>query len=675
MQMKLIKALISLILVILIYVLYEMITISTKTVNRDSISFDLNNIRNPQVKKFMRNLDNYYASFLLNISNSAKLYYVNKDIRNQLPEEMLIKKTDNFSKNLYPLKSNDTDWHRNHAGHSSIRFSELTQINKKNLDKLSIAWEYTLNGDKPYDIQSNAIVAEDKIIIPSFNKEIICLDAKSGKFLWKHILKDQSPRRGMVYMKGKTNESSKIFFSSYKKLIALNINDGSLNEKFGKKGIVNLTSPSLTSPAIFKSNLIISTSEPSLNVYDINTGKFLWKFLLMKEQSEERNGGKRYDYSGGNPWGGFSLDEERGIAFLTTGNAGRYFNGVNRPGKNQYANSIVAIDILKKEKIWDFQEVRHDIWNLDIPAPPILGSITKKGKKIDVVIAVTKLGNTIVLDRVSGKPIFDFDLKKAPRSDLPGEKTNFYQPNLKLPEPFAKQVFDLNQVTNISTESKKYVLEKIKDYNYGFFEPYQIGRKNIQFNFHGGAEWSGGSYDLRSEMLYITSSNIAWEAEVTLNGKKNKFSPEPYYKYNSSFKRLLDQYGYPGSKPPWGTITAINLNNGKIKWQKPFGEYTELTKKGVPITGTENYSGVTGTESGILLATGTLDKKFRILDSEDGKELWSFTLPYIGSSPPITYAVDEKQYILINATGSFSLKKGYPELVEFGNKIIVFELK
>ena len=126
----------------------------------------------------------------------------------------------------------------------------------------------------------------------------------------------------------------------------------------------------------------------------------------------KRSGGKRYDHSGGNPWGGFSLDKQRGIAFITTGNAGRYFNGVNRPGKNNYANSIIAID-LKREKLWDFQEVRHDIWNLDIPAPPILGSITIGGKKVDVVIAVTKLGNTIVLDRISGKPIFDFHFKKS----------------------------------------------------------------------------------------------------------------------------------------------------------------------------------------------------------------------------------------------------------------------
>ena len=120
----------------------------------------------------------------------------------------------------------------------------------------------------------------------------------------------------------------------------------------------------------------------------------------------------------------------------------------------------------------------------------------------DEVIAVTKLGNTIILDRLSGEPIYDFHLKKAPKSNIPGEKTNHYQPNLKIPEPFAKNIFNLDEVTNINKESKEYILNKIKDYKYGFFEPYDIGKKNIQFNFHGGAEWPGGSYNIKNGHLY-----------------------------------------------------------------------------------------------------------------------------------------------------------------------------
>ena len=658
------------IFIFLSIIIYEITSISFKTINRSTIEIDVDNARNPQVKKFLRFFDSIYTAVLLKFDKKTKTYFINDDNRNDLPNEKIIYKTSKFTKNLFPTFNNGKSWLRNYGNSASNRFSSLKLINKENINRLGLAWEYEIDGDVFNDIQSNVIVAEDKIYIPSYNKKIIALDAKSGKLIWELALEDYAPRRGMVYRKGKNNQSSRLYFPSYKKILAINALDGSFVKDFGKNGKVKLKNPSITAPAIFENNLIITTSKPSLEVYDLNSGKLKWKFILM-EKKFGRNGGKRYDYSGGNPWGGFSLDKVRGIAYVTTGNAGRYFNGVNRPGKNKYANSIIAFDIKNKKKLWDFQEVRHDIWNLDIPAPPILGSIVRNNKKIDVVIAVTKLGNTIVLDRLSGEPIYDIILKKAPKSKLPGEKTNFYQPDIKTPEPFAKQEFNLDEVTNINQESKNFILNKIKDYNYGFFEPYEIGKKNIQFNFHGGAEWPGGSYNFKSGFLYITSSNIAWEAEVVENKNNTLFKLPLYYKYNSKFKRLKDKKGYPGSRPPWGTITAINLNTGKIKWQIPFGEYKELTKKGIPITGTENYSGLTGTEAGLLLATGTLDKQFRILDANNGKELWSYELPFIGSSPPVTYQIDNEQYILINATGSFSLKKGYPELVDFGNKIMV----
>jgi quinoprotein glucose dehydrogenase len=674
MKKKIFKFTFFTISILFLIIVYEVTNISNKTINRELVSIDINNARNPQIKKILRFFDNAYTLYLLKFDQETKSYFKNKDDRGELPNEKIIYKTDKFSKNLYPKKNNGKHWHRNYGNSASNRFSSLSLINKDNIDRLDLTWKYEIEGNVFNDIQSNVIFAERKIFIPSYNKKIITLDAKTGNFIWELNLDNYSPRRGMIYLKKKNNEPSKLFFSSYKSLISINASNGEYIKNFGKNGIVKLKKPSITAPSIFENNIIITTSEPSLEVYSLNNGKLLWKYILMKKHSK-RNGGKRYDHSGGNPWGGFSLDEARGIAYITTGNAGRYFNGVNRPGKNKYANSIIAIDIKNKKKLWDFQEVRHDIWNLDIPAPPILGSIKRNNKMVDVVIAVTKLGNTIVLDRVSGKPIYDFYLKKAPSSKLPGEKTNYYQPKIKIPEPFAKQIFNLDEVTNINKRSKNYILEKIKNHKYGFFEPYEIGKKNIQFNFHGGAEWPGGSYNLKNGHLYVTSSNIAWETKINLNENTNKLKLPRFYKYNSEFTRLKDENGYPGSKPPWGTITAINVNNGKIKWQIPFGEYKELTEKNVPITGTENYSGLTGTESGLLLATGTLDKKFIILDSENGNELWSYELPFIGSSPPITYQIDNEQYILINATGSFSLKKGYPNLVDFGNTIMVFKLK
>ena len=436
MKIKFLKYLLIFTLSIFFIVIYEITNISTKNMNRELLNIAINNARNPQIKKLLRFFDSVYTIILLKFDQESKLYYSNKDNRETFPDKKIIYKTDKFSENIYPKDNNGKSWYRNYGNSASNRFSNLKLINKNNVKQIDLFWEYTIEGDVINDIQSNVIVAENKIYIPSFNKKIITLDAKTGKKIWELKLDDYAPRRGMLYVAKNKNHSSRLLFSSYKKLISINAADGTYVNSFGKNGKVKLTKPSITAPALFEDNLIITTSEPALEVYDLNNGKLKWKFILMKKQ-KERNGGKKYDYSGGNPWGGFSLDEVRGIAYVTTGNAGRYFNGVNRPGKNEYANSIVAIDIKNQKKLWNFQEVRHDIWNLDIPAPPILGAITRDNTKIDIVIALTKLGNTIILDRLTGEPIYDFLLKKTPRSTIPGEKTNFYQPDLKIPEPFA----------------------------------------------------------------------------------------------------------------------------------------------------------------------------------------------------------------------------------------------
>jgi glucose dehydrogenase len=138
---------------------------------------------------------------------------------------------------------------------------------------------------------------------------------------------------------------------------------------------------------------------------------------------------------------------------------------------------------------------------------------------------------------------------------------------------------------------------------------------------------------------------------------------------------LEDLNGYPGSKPPWGTVTALNLDTGKIIWKVPFGYYEELKLKNEPDTGTVNFGGATATAGGLVFATGTLDKLIRAFDTENGKELWSYKLPYIGSAPPTSYEVNGEQYIIVPASGGISLKFLYPELVEQGDAFVAFKIQ
>ena len=664
---KIIKLISIVFLLIFSLVLIEMISISTKYVNKSNVSFSVNNVRNPQIKKLVRTLDNLYAFSLVKLSKKHKEHFDQGDKKfDSLPEyKTILAKKNNFTLTEINKKNVFDEWKRSHGNHSSNRFSSLSKINLSNIKNLELAWKYEFN-EINRDIQANPVIANGKIFLPSTGNKIVSIDASTGKKIWEYQANSTPARRGIVFM---SNDSkSNIYFCAEKSLISVNAENGKLDKNFGEKGIVILKNRCKISPVIIDNQIIIATVEPALEVYNLNDGKLLWKYYLKKKSKKKRYGGKRYDYSGGNPWGGISADVERGIVFITTGNAGSYFVGVNRPDDNRYSNSIIAIDIFNKKKLWDFQEVKHDIWNFDIPAPPILTSIKKNNISIDVVVATSKTGNTIILDRLSGEPIFDYLKKKAPRSKIPGEKTAYYQPYLDLPEPFSKQFFSKKEITNISTESKNYIKKKIKNSNYGFFEPHEIDKQTIFFGFHGGGEWMGGSVNNDNGMMYITSHNIPTIGNVRETQKKLS-----YYKYFSEFKRLFDQNGYPGSKPPWGNLTALNLNTGKIKWQVPFGEYEELTKLGIPLTGTENFGGATGTAGDLIFATGTLDKKIRAFNSNNGKEVWSYRMDYVGSGPPSIYAINGEQYIVVASTGSYSLSKAYS--VDFGNFLYCFKLK
>ena len=470
-----------LLLFFLLFLLIDMTSISFKYINKDIISFDLNNIKNKKLKNITNFLDRYYENFLIKNINNHKTYYNSEISKKNLLEEIVIKSSNDLTLTNNKNINNSEEWSRSHGNAHSNRFSSLKNINLENINKLDVAWTYEFS-EKGWDIQSNIIFADGKVFIPSTKKHVVALNAYNGQELWKYETKQLVPaRRGLIFYKDKNNKSQ-IFFCNGRYLTNIFADNGKPNDKFGNKGLKKIDHNCSVAPVIVDDKLIIATFEPSLDVYDLYSGKLLWKYYLKEKYPENRVGGQKYNYQGGHPWGGISADEDRKIVYITTGNPDKYFTGINRPGKNKYSNSIISIDLNAKKKLWDFQEVEHDIWNLDIPAPPVLTSIVKNGKKVDVVVSVTKLGNTIILDRVNGNLLFDFHKKKAPLSSVPGEKTALYQPAVRLPEPFTKQFFTNKDVTNISKESREYVEKQLINKNFGFLFPMQLIR--IIFSMH-----------------------------------------------------------------------------------------------------------------------------------------------------------------------------------------------
>jgi quinoprotein glucose dehydrogenase len=492
-----------------------------------------------------------------------------------------------------------------------------------------------------------------------------------------------------------------------------------------------------------------------MEAYDLKSGKLLWTTALL-----DRNETRKGELYGGVPWAGMSGDAGRGTVYVATGNARPQMVGTTRPGDNRNTCSVVSINAETGAINWAFQEVVHDLWDLDVPSPPVLTTITRGGKRVDVVATVTKVGNTLLLDRDSGTPIFDYRMRRAPTSTIPGEHTAAYQPALELPEPFSKLVFEAEDITDLSESAGQTVRRKTRGAKMGFFEPPVPGGAVVAYGLQGGGEWPGAAADPRSGMLFVPSNQLPWlvrahyldgkstpEAAArvpgdalyqsacadchrptgegryeterqgdanfpVLNGitilrsraqltSKAAFDElheavklprsisaddlQTLYGYfraldeaadkaraftlTGYWQVLLDDQGRPGSKPPWGYLTAIDLNTGKKAWQVPFGQYDKLTRKGQPVQGQRNHGGVIVTAGGLVFATGTVDNRIRALDAADGRELWSYKLPAAGSTPPSTYMLNGQQYVVVVAGGG--------QHVEFSgrsDKIIAFRL-
>jgi quinoprotein glucose dehydrogenase len=440
--------------------------------------------------------------------------------REQLPlyQEIPAAKPDELTPNQQlPKPESFQTWHRSQGDNAGTRYSGLTQITCQNVKDLQVAWTYH-SKDGAGNIQCNPIIVHGVMFAPTPGKCIAAVNAATGEELWRFKPEGHPAFRGLIYWPGRADAGERVMFCAGQFLYALNPKTGQLMTDFGQDGRVKLPGTvqgdfgaATAAPAIFERTIIVPGFEKDVWAFDAVTGAHRWTFHTIPQPGEfGADTWDRLENYGANCWAGMALDEGRGIAFITTGSAKENFIGTRHLGQNLFANCLIALDARTGKRLWHFQEIGHDIWDLDIPAPPNLTTITRNGKRIDVVTAVTKIGNTLLLDRVTGKPVFPFRLRRAPAADLPGERTWPYQPDLELPQPFAKQDFTLDDITDRSEEAHDYVLSRFKSSTTGWFRPFSEGKLNLFFGLLGGAEWTGACVDPTTGHLYVSANRMPW---------------------------------------------------------------------------------------------------------------------------------------------------------------------
>ena len=483
------------------------------------------------------------------------------------------------------------NWNRSHGDHINSKFHPGTQITKKNIKNLKLVWKYesidkkNLKKKHISNVESNPIFINNKIISVTPDRKIIANDSITGTLLWSLQSFYSPARRGMLSYKDPISKNNYLIAPLGNKIYKINVENGKIEKNFNKKGFVK--SFTLVAPIIYKKKLVIVGTN-TISIFDLDNGKKIGTFSLKD---------KNRNFRKGIVWGGSALDKSKGIVFVTTGNPHPATYGVNRPGDNRNSCSLIAFDLNKKKILWTFQETIHDLWDFDLASPPILHDLKIDSKVYEVVIALSKTGNTIILERNSGKPIFDITYRKAPKSSLPGEYASPFQIFLKKPERFSKIEFSQEDFNKLSIKKIEEINNKIKNSKFGWFETPDFEKDLITFGVHGGAQWMGAAIDPLKQYLYIPVNNVPWKIKPYLKSTeiKTKFSKEfnGYYdiylkrcsschgrkrngKHGTIGERQIDDYipslvGYysvPGKKNKFSSISQLNLIHSNLNLGK-----------------------------------------------------------------------------------------------------------
>jgi quinoprotein glucose dehydrogenase len=548
--------------------------------------------------------------------------------------------------------------------------------------------------------EATPLVVDGLMYLPTPYRHVVALEPETGKEVWSYETPGtaQPSLRGVEYWPGDKSTGPRVFFGTRDGLlIGLDARTGKPADGFGNAGIVELKTPDvisnpgpaspmtqygLTSPPLVFRDLVITGSAvqefPQLGAagdvraWDARTGRLVWTFHTVPRPGEFGHdtweGDSWRGRSGTNVWGLMTADLQRGIVYLPVAAPTWDRFGGDRPGDNLFGTTIVALDGNTGKRIWHFQIVHHDIWDFDTQAPPALIDVRHSGHVVPAVAIVSKSGFFFLLNRVTGKPLFKVEERKVPASDVPGEAASATQPVPVKPAPFARQTFSIADVATVTPELEAYCRKWIESRNMrmgGPYLPLALDRLTISFpGRQGGANWGGGSYDPVHAYFFVNANNLGQVEQLSKrdDGSLTTFGPDA--------GRFSDrEHGLMCQQPPWGTLTAINVETGSVAWQTSLGVSDQLPES-ISKTGRPNVGGSIATAGGLVFIGATDDSRFRAFNAQTGDELWTVKLAASAHATPITYrGKDGKQYVAVVATGGSFLESPIT-----GDEVDVFAL-
>jgi quinoprotein glucose dehydrogenase len=546
--------------------------------------------------------------------------------------------------------------------------------------------------------QVTPIVIDGVMYLPLRGNQVMALDADTGRERWRYQMPPgvATTARGVAYWPGERDTPARILVTAGPRLLALDAATGTPAAGFGRDGYADIIVPWNGVPLIYRNVAILGATTGEVpfgppgdtRAFDVRTGRRLWQFHnvpLPGEVGHETwlDHGWR-GRSGVNVWAWYmTLDAERGILYMpVAGPAANYWGG-DRPGGNLFANSIVAVDAETGKYRWHFQTVHHDLWDSDMPAPPVLLDIMQNGRRVPALASIGKTGYMFILNRVSGRPIFGVEERAVPKGDVPGE---WYSPTQPFPVKPAKALVrvdfdkarDLVRPEDTSAEhvaACEALWAKSGGFlNAGPFTPFLFHedgappKSTIQFpGGTGGVNWGGPAADPRTGLVYVNAhdtSLVGWverrkpggnygrgvEGTTQPYDRASVDGPGPYFGFTATYRSLDGRTAnLPCWRPPWGTLVAVDANTGEVAWQVPLG-LNEALPEGRQRTGNSGSAGPSVTAGGLVFV-GASDRRLRAFDARTGAELWSAQMTGQVNANPMSYrGRNGRQYVAIVAT-------------------------